>query len=65
MFGVEAQDTYLLCSDGLYRELDTCDLVEALRGEVLKASARDLLQKCLAGAARDNIALIVARPDVR
>ena len=65
VFDVEAQDTYLLCTDGLYRELDTGELVEALRDEVLEASARDLLQKCLAGAARDNIALIVARPDVR
>ena len=64
VFDVEANDTYLLCTDGLYRELDAYELVEALRGAVLEASAQSLLQKCLAGAARDNISLVIARPNV-
>ncbi len=64
VFDVEARDTYLLCSDGLYRELDSSELVEELCGEVLRTSAQGLLQKCLAGAARDNIALVIARPNV-
>ena len=65
VFDVETHDTYLLCSDGLYRELETDDLIESLAGEELEASARHLLQKCLAGAARDNISLVIARPELR
>ncbi len=63
VFGVEADDTYLLCTDGLYRELDTYELVKELRREVLEVSAQGLLQKCLAGAARDNISFVIARLD--
>ena len=65
LFDVAARDTYLLCSDGLYRELDTPEIVESLCGEVLGTSAQELLQKSLAGAARDNISLVIARPCVR
>lgn len=63
IFDVAANDTFLLCSDGLYRELETDDLVESLRAQELKTSAHELLRKCLAGPARDNISLVVARPD--
>ncbi len=65
VFDVEAQDTYLLCTDGLYRELDPDELIEGLEGDEVATSAQNLLEKCLAGAARDNISLVIARPDVR
>lgn len=62
VFDVTPGDTYLLCSDGLYRELDCETMAAALAGEALDAAAESLLAKSLAGAARDNISLVIARP---
>lgn len=62
VFDVEPKDTLLLCSDGLYREVDEESLVEALAGDALEAVACDLLCRCLAGAARDNVSVVLARP---
>ena len=61
VFDVAEQDTYLLCSDGLYRELADSDLLEELGGEVLQDIATRLLELCLLGAARDNVSFVVAR----
>ena len=61
VFDVAEQDTYLLCSDGLYRELADSDLLEELGGEVLQDIAAKLLERCLLGAARDNVSFVVAR----
>ncbi len=62
VFDVDRDDTLLLCSDGLYRELDDAVLVEALSGDRLDDVVSELLARCLAGAARDNVSLVVARP---
>ncbi len=63
VFEVLPRDTYLLCSDGLYREVT----FEALSGELSRDSVDDsvdaLMAQCLAGAARDNITLIVTRAE--
>jgi serine/threonine protein phosphatase PrpC len=64
VFDIDPQDTYLLCSDGLYRELNTADLAHGLQGESPAEIANGLLSRCLETAARDNVSLIVARPDV-
>ena len=61
IFDVQPQDTYLLCSDGLYRELAFADLQYELSGEALEDVASALLDKCLAGPARDNVSLVLAR----
>ena len=63
VFDVDPKDTYLLCSDGLYRELGPSELAEALQGESPHEIAERLLGRCLETAARDNVSLIVARPD--
>jgi serine/threonine protein phosphatase PrpC len=64
VFDIDPQDTYLLCSDGLYRELGMADLAQALQGESPGRIAKGLLGRCLETAARDNVSLIIARPGV-
>ncbi len=60
VFDVEAEDTLLLCSDGLYREVEVPLMQEAMSMEV--NSAVDLLMgEVLAGTAKDNVSLVVAR----
>ncbi len=62
VFDVASGDTLLLCSDGLYREIDEAGLREGLAGEAVEDVANRLLQRALAGVARDNVSLVVARP---
>ena len=62
VFDVMPEDTYLLCSDGLYREVTPADLNSFLAGEEVDEIARSLLENCLTSAARDNVSLVVARP---
>lgn len=61
VFDVTPEDTFLLCSDGLYRELEFPDLQAQLAGDPLDEVARSLLETCLAGPARDNVSLVLAR----
>ena len=60
VFEIEAGDTMLLCSDGLYRELDADVLAEQLSVDVSEA-VTNLMARCLAGNAKDNVSLVVAR----
>ena len=60
-FEVKPGDTYLLCSDGLYNEIDAADLQQALAAEDIFRSADSLLNLCLRGKARDNVSFIIAR----
>jgi len=64
VFDVSSGDTYLLCSDGLYRELDADALAGALAGDVLEEAAESMLEQCLAGVAQDNISLVIVRPEL-
>lgn len=62
LFDVAATDTLLLCSDGLYRELSHACLTGVLGEDGLDGVARTLLDRTLAGDARDNVSLVVVRP---
>jgi serine/threonine protein phosphatase PrpC len=62
VFDLEDRDTVLLCSDGLYRELDEETLANVLATEELTPAADRLLGCALAADARDNVSLVVARP---
>lgn len=63
VFDVGRGDTLLLCSDGLYREVGEDVLCKALAGDDLDAIADSLLSRCLAGTAKDNVSLVLARPE--
>ncbi len=60
VFDIQADDTLLLCSDGLYREVDLEVIRGALEGEV-EAAVEELMIRCLEGAARDNVSVVVTR----
>ncbi|MGD8415705.1 MAG: protein phosphatase 2C domain-containing protein [Pseudomonadales bacterium] len=62
VFDVSSGDTLLLCSDGLYRELDQETLIRSLSSGDLEDAAEKLVSRCLSGAARDNVSLVIARP---
>ena len=64
VFDVDPRDTLLLCSDGLYREVGEDVLCDAMAGDDLEAVAGGLLSRCLAGSAKDNVSLVLARPEV-
>ena len=63
VFDVDSGDTLLLCSDGLYREIDEAALGEVLASDDLSEAADSLLARCLAGTAKDNVSLVLARPE--
>jgi protein phosphatase len=60
IFDVEPNDTLLLCSDGLYRELEAPVVINALQADVDEAVS-DLMRTTLRGPARDNVSLVVTR----
>jgi len=63
---VEAEpgDTYLLCSDGLYRSVDESEIVRCLEIPSCAGACEQLIGKALDGGGRDNISVIVIRPGV-
>ena len=60
VYDVEPGDTLLLCTDGLYREVEPERCVECLGGDVSTA-VQSLMETCLDGEARDNVSVVVAR----
>jgi type VI secretion system protein ImpM len=59
-FDVQPGDRFLLCSDGLYRELDAAALRALLeRGGATPAVVESLLQRALQGSALDNVTVVV------
>ncbi len=62
VFDVQPGDTMLLCTDGLYREIEPQSIYDALQHDVDKA-VTILMRDCLQGPARDNVSLVVARAE--
>jgi protein phosphatase len=60
-FDVEYGDVYLLCSDGLYNEMDDAEILRLLLSGDVDYSADQLLKTCLERAAKDNITFIIGR----
>jgi serine/threonine protein phosphatase PrpC len=60
VFDIRPGDTMLLCTDGLYREVEGQGLFDALQQNV-EAAVDTLMRDCLNGAARDNVSIVVAR----
>lgn len=54
-------DTFLLCTDGLYRDLDAAHLAERLAGDDPGPPCRRLLEDALEAGGDDNITLVVVK----
>tara|TARA_R110001599_G_scaffold185680_1_gene379923 strand:+ start:7099 stop:7848 length:750 start_codon:yes stop_codon:yes gene_type:complete len=58
-FTIQTGDIFLLCSDGLYNELNSHELQKILHASSLENMTNDLMQASLSRKAKDNISLIV------
>lgn len=52
-------DRYLLCSDGLYKELNEVDLIQQLTRADVEGASKALMSRALAGPCNDNVSNIV------
>lgn len=53
-------DIYLLCSDGLNKEVDDSEIETVLNSVALERALPELLELCLARGARDNTTIVLA-----
>jgi protein phosphatase len=60
-FEIAAGDTVMLCSDGLYRELDNGEIGVCLALDDCQQACDALLEKALSHGARDNVTVAVVR----
>lgn len=60
-FDVRPEDTFLLCSDGLYNEVSDEELSQTLGAEDVYRASDQLLNLCLRRSAKDNVTFIIAR----
>ena len=58
---VEKGDTFLLCSDGLYDELEDNTILEILQKDDLEEIADELISRCLLTQAKDNVSIVLLR----
>jgi serine/threonine protein phosphatase PrpC len=61
VFDVRPADIFLLCSDGLYRELSDQEIRVTLSADDPDVCAPSLIEASLARGARDNVSVVVAR----
>lgn len=59
LFALEPGDIYLLCSDGLYKELTDAEIAKTLGGDEQAVNA--LINLALERRARDNVTVIAVR----
>jgi len=52
-------DRYLLCSDGLSRELSEAQIAAAMAGPDVESCAKKLIESTLKAGARDNVTVVV------
>jgi len=60
-FDILAQDTFLLCSDGLYDETKESELLQAMQVNDIYRGSNWLLNLSLGRTAKDNVSFIIAR----
>jgi serine/threonine protein phosphatase PrpC len=54
-------DRYLLCSDGLYKELSEADMAHHLNGNDPEGACKALMKQALSGTCSDNVSVIVVQ----
>jgi serine/threonine protein phosphatase PrpC len=59
VFDVRPGDTFLLCSDGLYRELSDSEIATLLVDGSVEQRVEWLIEASLARGARDNVSTVV------
>ena len=60
-FEARIGDIFLLCSDGLYREVDLESIIEVLTLGDCERISRELIDRTLANEAKDNVTVVVVR----
>jgi serine/threonine protein phosphatase PrpC len=60
VFAPEADDTYLLCSDGLYNEVAE-DVIRRKMALLPSDAVRHLVDEALHNGGRDNVSIVVVR----
>jgi type VI secretion system protein ImpM len=60
-FDAQVGDRYLLCSDGLIKEVQHHEIEDILKQEACRESAQRLIELALQRDARDNITVVVAQ----
>lgn len=59
LFEIRPGDRFLLCSDGLYGEVDKPGLTDGMSADDVDSAAKKLLQDALDAGARDNVSVIM------
>jgi len=59
----EPGDTFLLCSDGLYKHLSEDEIAGILRKEDLAEACQSLIDLTLERGATDNVTLVIIRAE--
>lgn len=62
-FEVDQGDLFLLCSDGLFKELSDEDIEEIMQQDSLKYIASDLMDLALSRGATDNVTVLLVKAD--
>jgi serine/threonine protein phosphatase PrpC len=58
-FDIQPDDSFLLCSDGLYREVTEIDLGVQLRHKNCQESCAEMIEMALQNECRDNVTALV------
>jgi type VI secretion system protein ImpM len=58
---LRASDRYLLCSDGLYREISEADMAHHVTGNDPEGACKALMKQALSGACSDNVSAVVVQ----
>jgi serine/threonine protein phosphatase PrpC len=61
VFDVMPEDTFLLCSDGLYNSVNDDEMIAQLQRADIQQCAQGLIDGALANNANDNVSAIVVR----
>ena len=56
---LEPGDRYLICTDGLYRELTFSQITKSLKNETIDLTLEDLIGEALKKGAKDNLSAVI------